>query len=104
MSLNTEELARTRSELRANLDLAGLTTAQVATDLDWSADRVHTALHSTRPSDPVDVWQLRDYLEYAVRDAGRTPIPFTILTSRNRIMAHRWFNLRTAPRHNSTTT
>lgn len=103
MSLNTEELARTRSELRANLDLAGLTTAQVATDLDWSADRLNTGLHSTRPSDPVDVWQLRDYLEHAVRDAGRTPVPFTILTSRNRITARMWFNLRTAPRHNFAT-
>ena len=103
MSLNTEELARTRCELRANLALTALTTAQVAADLDWPASRLHTALHSTRPSDPVDVWQLRDYLDRAVRDSGRVPVPFTILTSRNRGMARMWFNLRKAPRHDFAT-
>ena len=104
MSLTTEQLARTRSEVRTNLSLTGLTTGQVATDLDWSPERLHAALHSTGTSDPVDIWQLRDYLERAVRDTGRTPVPYTVLTPGARVMAQLWFHLRAAPCHDFATT
>jgi hypothetical protein len=97
--LNTEQLGRTRAELRANLERTGLTEAQVLADLRWSAERLDAALHATGSADPVDVWELRDYLERAVRDAGGTPVPFTILTAGNRLRARMWFRLRKAPRH-----
>jgi len=99
MALSTDELGRTRSELRANLILTDLTNAQVATDLDWSPERLVAALQATTASDPVDVWQLRDYLELAIRDAGRSPVPFTVLTAGNRNLVRRWFRLRKVPRH-----
>lgn len=50
------------------------------------------------------MWQLRDYLERTVRDTGNTPVPFTILTRRNRMKARLWFTLRKAPRHDFTAT
>jgi len=99
MSLNSAELVRTRAELTANLDLTGLTRDQVAADLGYDAARLRAALEPDGAGDPVDVWQLRDYLNQAVRDAGRTPVPFTVLTERSRLRARMWFHLREAPRH-----
>jgi hypothetical protein len=102
MSLNPDQLRRTREELRANLERTGLAEAEVLSDLQWTPERLDAALRSTGSSDPVDVWQLRDYLEMAVRDAGGTPVPFSTLTSANRIRARLWFRLRRAPRHDFT--
>jgi len=102
MSLDRAELVRTRTELAANLDLTGLTREQVAADLGYDATRLSAALEPDGSGDPVDVWQLRDYLDQAVRDAGATPVPFTVLTERSRVMAGTWFRLRPAPRHDFT--
>ncbi len=99
MSLNNDELIRTARELQANLVLTGLTKSEVGVDLQLTPDRLAAALSSTEPSDPVDVWQLRDYLEQAVTDAGRTVVPFSVLTEQNRTRANGWFRLRQAPRH-----
>ena len=98
MSLNAEQLARTRRELGANLTVTGLTREQVTVDLDLTAERLAAVLDGG-PSDPVDAWLLRDYLLQAVRDTGGGPVPFTVLTSGNRIKARMWFRLRKAPRH-----
>ncbi|KQO96593.1 DUF2316 family protein [Leifsonia sp. Leaf264] len=99
MSLNREEQRRTSSELAANLELSGLTTEQVATDLGFTLERLGETLDVDGPGDPVDVWQLRDYLVQAVTDAGREPVAFTVLTESSRALARTWFRLRTAPRH-----
>lgn len=99
MSLNQEELRRTSAELRGNLELSGLTGAVVAADLGFTADQLEDLLALQESQDPVNVWLLRDYLEQAVRDTGREPQPFTVLTTRNRRMARMWFRLRRAPRH-----
>ncbi|MFE6888279.1 DUF2316 family protein [Streptomyces sp. NPDC057694] len=103
MSLNAEERHRTGKELRSNLALTGLTDQQIAADLEWTPGRLTNAL-DIEGADPVDVWQLRDYLAQTVRDAGRDPVPFTVLTDRSRVMARAWFGLRTAPRHDFTPT
>ncbi len=68
MSLNDDELTRTVRELQANLALSGLTKSEVGVDLHVTPDRLDAVLSATQPSDPVDVWQLRDYLEQAVTD------------------------------------
>ncbi|WP_227488355.1 DUF2316 family protein [Brachybacterium subflavum] len=100
--MNPDQLRRTREELCANLERTGLAEAEVLSDLQWSRERLDAALHSNGSADPVDVWELRDYLETAVRDAGGTPVPFSTLNSANRIRARLWFRLRRAPRHDFT--
>lgn len=99
MSLNAEEQHRTSAELAANLELSGLTARQVATDLGFTLERLADTLDVDGPGDPVDVWQLRDYLVQAVTDAGREPVAFTVLTESSRALARNWFRLRAAPRH-----
>ncbi|MDQ2745133.1 MAG: DUF2316 family protein [Chloroflexota bacterium] len=99
MTLNVNELAQTRTELLANLELTGLATSAVAADLHFTSDRLDSTLHCRDDCDPVDVWQLRDYLERTVRDTGQTPVPFTVLSARSRMLARMWFRLRKAPRH-----
>ena len=98
MSLDAQEIAVTRDELAANLALSGLTRAEVAADLRLSPARLDSTV-AVDDADPADVWLLRDYLEQAVRDAGRSPVPFTVLTPRSRRLARAWFTLRDAPRH-----
>ncbi len=97
--LNREEIARTAAEHHANLDLSGLTLDEVAVDLDFTPARLRSALDLVEVHDPADVWLLRDYLEQAVSDAGREPVPYTVLTEASRRRARGWFHLRPAPRH-----
>ncbi|GAA2972881.1 DUF2316 family protein [Streptomyces enissocaesilis] len=99
MTLNDAERRQTSDELQTNFALSGLTTAEVAADLHFTPQRLHSALEADPTCDPVDVWQLRDYLIQAVRDAGHQPAPFTVLTQRSRLKARVWFSLRKAPRH-----
>jgi hypothetical protein len=99
VSLNNAEQRRTSAELRQSLELSGLTVAEVAADLDLTPARLESTLEVDFASDAVDVWQLRDYLEQAVLDAGRAPVRFTVLTEGSRAKANGWFRLRPAPRH-----
>ncbi|WP_329124698.1 DUF2316 family protein [Streptomyces sp. NBC_01465] len=100
MSLNATERLRTSEELKTNLRLSGLTPGEAAADLHFTPRRLRDALDAS--SDPADVWQLRDYLEHAARDAGQHPTPYTVLTDRARLLARAWFSLRKAPRHDFT--
>jgi len=99
MTLNDAESRRTSGELTTNLGLSGLTTSEVAGDLCFTLERLQSALAVADGADPVDVWELRDYLEQAARDAGRQPAGYTVLTDRSRHLARTWFRLRKAPRH-----
>lgn len=98
MSLNSFERVQTSKELTLNLELAGLTHEQLASDLGYPAERLAAAL-AVDDADPVDVWELRDYLSQAVMDSGNRPVPFTVLTNASRRQAAIWFQLRAAPRH-----
>jgi hypothetical protein len=100
--LTKAEQHRTSEELNGNLALSGLTTEEVAADLRFTAARLRSVL-DVDDADPVDVWQLRDFLEQAVRDTGRQPVAFTVLTEQARVRAHQWFALRDVPRHVSAT-
>ncbi|MBO1754394.1 DUF2316 family protein [Allobranchiibius sp. CTAmp26] len=102
MSLDAAETARTRRELRANFELSGLTTAEVAADLVLDPGALERLLDLSGRTDPADVWCLRDYLEQAVLDQGRTPVPFSVLDEPGRMRARTWFLLRPAPHHRFT--
>lgn len=92
MSLNDAERRRTSDELKSNFALSGLTSTEVAADLQFTPKRLQSTLEAT--GDPVDVWELRDYLEHAAKDAGEQPIPYSVLTEQSRLLARRWFRLR----------
>ncbi|WP_371484021.1 DUF2316 family protein [Kitasatospora sp. NBC_00315] len=99
MTLNDTERRRTSRELKADLALSGLTPQEAAADLGFTAQRLLFTLDVSPGADPVDVWQLHDYLVRAAQDAGRSPAPATVLTEPARLLARRWFRLREAPRH-----
>ncbi|MEJ3405744.1 DUF2316 family protein [Rathayibacter sp. YIM 133350] len=99
MTLNAEERARTSNELRANLELSGLTVDEVMADVQFTPHRLERSLSVAEESDPVDVWELRDYLDRVILDAGGRPAPYTVLTAGSRLRARMWFSLRTPPRH-----
>ncbi len=96
MSLDSAQLQRVAEEFEYNFALAEVTPAGAAADLSWTPERVQRTMQLASGSDPVDVWQLRDYLHAAVKAAGRRP-SFTVLSSRNRLRAMLWFGLRPAP-------
>ncbi|MFJ6695302.1 DUF2316 family protein [Streptomyces sp. NPDC091272] len=102
MSLNDAERHRTCEEFAQNLALARLTPHEAAADLGFAPERLRRTLDAASTSDPVDVWQLRDYLRQAVVDSGGTPVRHTVLTERSRLKARMWFSLRRAPRHDFT--
>ncbi|MGW2280185.1 DUF2316 family protein [Streptomyces sp. NPDC001770] len=102
MSLNEAERRRTSEELRSNLALSGLSVEETAADLGVAPEQVRRMLDVTEGVGPAEVWQLRDYLDQAVRDTGGRPVPFTVLTGRARLLARAWFTLRQAPRHGFT--
>ncbi len=92
MSLSTRQKQHTRAELQANLELSGLSSAELQQVIGWTLPRLTGALTITG-ADPADVWRLRDVLENAVRDAGRDPVPFSVLTEEVRASASVWFGI-----------
>ncbi|MGN6444655.1 DUF2316 family protein [Amnibacterium sp.] len=93
MSLSAEQRHRTAEELRANLQLAGVTESHLRADTDLDAHEFREAMHVSPRSRPEDVWLLRDRLVVLVRAAGRQPVPFTVLTDEARAAASPWFPL-----------
>ena len=96
MSLTEQQRERTAQELAANLELAGLSIEQVCAALRFNQRQARATL-AVRGVDPADVWLLRDHLERAVLDAGRTPVSFTVLTEAARPAAGRWFGVQPKP-------
>ena len=92
MALNKRERAVTSDELRANLELSGLSEIELQRNLGLSDEQYETVLDVTG-ADPIDVWLVRDYLERVIVDRGSKPVPFTVLTPAARISAEKWFAL-----------
>lgn len=92
MSLNTAQREATRAELRANLELSGLTVAQVAEGLKLPESDVEEALRLAGAS-PASVWHVRDFLEDSIEAQGLTAHPYSSLTPQMRSSAVRWFGI-----------
>ena len=96
MSLTDQQRDRTAQKLAANLELAGLTIEQLCAVVSFTERQAQATLAVGR-ADPADVWLLRDVLERAALDAGRVPVPFTVLTEAARPAARRWFGVQPKP-------
>jgi len=92
MALNKRERTATSDELRANLELSGLSENDLQLRLGLTDDQLEAVLEVTG-ADPVDVWLVRDYLERVIVERGAKPVPFTALTQSARASAERWFAL-----------
>ena len=92
MSLNDQQRAATREELRSNLALSGQSVADAAAVLGLSSTQVQAALDVT-DAPPEDVWLLRDYLNRVILSNGLTPRPYSSLTEHMRAAAEKWFPL-----------
>lgn len=94
MSLNRNERDVTARELADNLALTGLSQEQVRERTGLPPERFQSALDVSAVMDPADVWLVRDTIEDAVREAGRTPLPYSRLTDGMRRAAAMWFGYR----------
>ena len=92
MALNKRERAVTGDELRANLELSGLSESDLQRTLGIDGDRLDAALEVTG-ADPIDVWLVRDYLERVLVERGQKPVPFSVLTPGARLAAEKWLAL-----------
>ena len=79
MSLTAEQNIQTSRELRANLEISGLTLDQIAEALDLAREQVEDALAMNDAVNPTHAWMLRDYLIEVIENEDKTPVPFTVL-------------------------
>lgn len=94
MSLNPEEVARTRIELGEHLAASGLDVEAISSTLGIDRARVDAVLTMTSAANPSDVWAVRDLLEAAIEAGGGAPAPFTTMPESMRRTADGWFGLR----------
>lgn len=100
MALDGAQQHRVRVELQSHFQLVGLTELEAASDLGGTVTRLQRTLQLTPGAEPVDVWQLRDYIVKACSDARVRP-RFSVLTATNRLRARLWFQLKPAPSRGS---
>lgn len=93
MSLNDAQRRQTAAEFAQNLGLSGLTSEQLRKRCGLSARRFGVAIVVRPGANPVDVWLIRDTLDTAVKEAGKTPVPFSALPEHMRAAAGMWFGV-----------
>ena len=79
MSPDTRERQLTSTELRANLDVAGVTPENIQTDLGFTAEQLASTLALDSGSRRQDVWTVREYLDDHIHAQGKRPRPYTLL-------------------------
>lgn len=92
MSLNADQRKRTADELAENAVLSGLTRTELIERSGLTSSRLDSAL-GVGGANPADVWLLRDVLETAVLEVGRTPVAYSVLTEGMRSAAGAWFGV-----------
>jgi hypothetical protein len=90
--LSPQKAPADRPGLRANQSLSGLDEAQLELLTGWTPQRLASTLQVDGAS-PADVWRLRDVLEQAAIRAGKTPVPYTVLTETAQAAARGWFGI-----------
>lgn len=99
MTLSQKQIDTTAAEHRAHIHALGVTPAQVCNDLGWEDRRLADVLVGKAETDPVDSWELRDYLVATARNIGADVAAYSNLTDENRLRAQQWFDLLQPLRH-----
>lgn len=89
--LTPTEIKNTRKELQENYRRLGYDLAKVSRETELSESAVQAVLEMADPN-PGDVWQVRDYLEDMLIQAGKEVYPWSRLADHS---ANRWFAYRT---------
>ncbi len=97
MSLTEEQKRRTSQELHANRGRCPLDDQTLCAALGFTPRQLADTLDVNVGSAPGEVWLLRDFLEQAITDLGGAPLPFTVLTDRDRRQSQVWFGVRKVP-------
>lgn len=90
MSAAAERFEITKEEMTINYDILGADSQTIQADLGFTKEEFGRALAVTPGFDPANVWKLRDYLERRIKEQGKKPISFTVLTKK----AHHPFGIR----------
>ena len=85
------EIKNTRKELQENYRRLGYDLAKVSRETELSESAVQVVLEMADPN-PDDVWQVRDYLEDMLIQAGKEVYPWSRLADHS---ANRWFAYQT---------
>jgi hypothetical protein len=101
VSLDAAERKRTSEELQANCRLSELSLEDVQAGTGFSPEQLETTIAVAQRANPADVWQLRDFLDSAVRRHGIEPMPYSYLTEEIRASAELWFPPSAGARHRS---
>ena len=86
--LTPSQKRATARELQENFARLGYPESRVLSDLRFSPERLHAALHMTERSNGSDTWKLRDYLVEMLGREGIEATPFSTLSDPS---VNRWF-------------
>ena len=78
MSLNQQQQTATIQEFAENLQISGMTVAEVATELNVSPQKIEKIMHLEQHT-LEDAWILRNYLLEKIAAQAATPRTFTAL-------------------------
>jgi len=80
VSLSIKEIDQTRIEMAENFEILGMSPEEIEKELGFSPLDFKNALGVIPHYNPTNVWKLRDYMEEKIKEQGKTPYPFSILT------------------------
>lgn len=80
MSLSTREIEQTRIEMAKNFEILEMSPEAIEEALGFSSLDFKNALEVAPRYNPTNVWKLRDYMEEKIKEQGKVPYPFSILT------------------------
>ncbi|TLG71807.1 DUF2316 family protein [Culicoidibacter larvae] len=79
MSLNANQLLETSRELQINLEISGLSLAELEAVLGIKQTELEAIIEMTDIVSPTNVWRVRDYLEKVILEQGKQPHPYSAL-------------------------
>ncbi len=79
--LNAQQKRQNSVELKENFRILGFAPERIQADLGLSEKELQVTLDVGPRENATNVWRLRDYMEDKIKEQGKTPHPYTILTN-----------------------